>query len=97
MKHSTCACYLLFALLVGAGCSRVDNRENDANVVDVEEVKSLLESGQVEIVCQWHNGPVELKLRDGRELEFYQPRIDWITSYIRDNDLNDKIDLVLVE
>lgn len=68
-----------------------------ADLIPLEEARSLIASGQVEEIFQPHVGCVVLTLRDGTYVSFNQPHLDWVLGYLRENDLESKVDRIFIE
>lgn len=83
---------------LAAACSstpRLAAGENTRIVVDLEEAKRLMLSGQVEEVFQPHHGPTTLLLKGGGSRCFVQPNLDWVLGFLKENQLLDKIPVAM--
>lgn len=58
---------------------------------------SLLHSDAVKGVFQSHFGYISIDLKNGTTKWYNQDKMDWIIQYIRDNNLNEKLEYVAME
>jgi hypothetical protein len=86
---------LLISLFWAAGCTSAPQTNSAAaipvEVIPLEQAKTLIASGQVKEIFQPHVGCVVLTLQDGQYVSFYQPHLDWILGFLKEQGLDKQV------
>lgn len=95
MKRAILGILISVGLASCAGSPRPHTSTVQSSAISLEAASDLLLQKKVASLFQPHSGNVKMTLKDGRTVEFAQPRLDWVTNFVREHGLQDEVSILV--